>query len=89
MLDPFLRLPGFDITPGERSHKLPAGFSQKHSFTPQWEREKLHFESMRSGFVLLMSKNVLFHRKVLRSLGSPQHERTFSGRLKHVLTSRP
>lgn len=70
MLDPLLRLPGFDITPGERARKLPAGVSQKRSFTPQWECEKLHFENMRSVFVLLTSKNALFHRKVLRSLGT-------------------
>lgn len=62
----------------------------KNTVSPlQREPERLEFENMRFVVVLLTGKNVLFHRKVLRSFEIQQHERTFSGRLKHVLTSCP
>lgn len=56
MLDPFLRLPGFDITPGgkKRSHKLPAGVAPKITVSPNArDRGELQSKNMRFAFCFL------------------------------------
>lgn len=85
MLDPFLRLPGFDITPGgEKKDRSNFPSESPETFAKKLDREGFQLRSMRSAWAFLTDKSVLFHRKVRCSFEIQQHGRTFSGRLKHV-----